>query len=74
MSRMNHEHRNRMDRTRRPVPSKKRVLQMAGFINMKSKYESNCLTCGQKIKVGANIYYEVAAKKAHHAGCVNKNV
>lgn len=75
MTRMNHEHRNRMSKVQGPNPvvkkKKNRVKPPSDWIKMTSKYENKCLVCTQKINMGTGIFWSKSTKKTIHAGCMS---
>lgn len=84
MSKMNHEHRNRMQkvydsRPSRPVgkrkarkgtrTSKNNTQSIQGHVGLKSKYDTKCADCAGPIKVGDLIWWEPEVKYVLHDKC-----
>lgn len=87
MSKMNHEHRNRMSKVMSYSPpgkpsKKKRVKRnkrhqtqlesVLGHVKMKSKYNSTCGACQGSIKPADLIWWNPEAKYVIHDNCFDK--
>lgn len=77
MARFNWEHRNKMEKVAsygyfdsktKPNNTKKSKKDKKGK-QMKSKFDSKCVTCSKAIKAGTNIFYYFDLKKARHLNC-----
>lgn len=87
MSKMNHEHRNRMQKVwsnppSRPVKKRKKrkgntrpktaLANNQGHVKMKSKYNSKCGACTEPIRVGSLIWWNPEEKYVIHDNCFEK--
>lgn len=87
MSKMNHEHRNKMQKVwsnppQRPAKKRKgrkgntrtktQLDNHLGHVKMKSRYDSTCGACNKKISVGNLIWWNPEAKYVVHDQCFDK--
>lgn len=75
MAKMNHEHRNRMDKVKgkSSYATNGKHKDREGK-TMKSKYSSWCISCKKEVNVGDMVYYYFDLKKVRHIKCKKINV